>query len=73
MQKMVSEVLKTWYFLYSAFWPAGQWGEGKAVFPPSNATGSIKLARSNPNRLYSREKNDFGGGLMERYLSRSAW
>ena len=33
MQKIVSEVLKTWYFLYSAFWPAGEWGEGKALLP----------------------------------------
>ena len=69
MQKMVSEVLKTWNFLYSAFWPAGQSGEGKAVFPPSYATGSIKLTRSNPYRLYLIEKNYWGGGLMERYLS----
>ena len=26
MQKRVLEVLKTWYFSYSAFWSAGQWG-----------------------------------------------
>ena len=26
MQKRVLEVLKTWYFPYSAFWSAGQWG-----------------------------------------------
>ena len=67
MQKMVSEVLKT--FLYSAFWPAGQWGRGKGCFPPSNATGSIKLTRSNPYRLYLIENNDWGRGLMEQYLS----
>ena len=73
MQKLVSEVLKTWYFLYHAFWPAGEWGEGKALFLPSNATGSMKLARSYPYRPYLIEKNDWVGGLMERYSSRSAW
>ena len=26
VQKRVLEVLKTWYFPYSAFWLAGQWG-----------------------------------------------
>ena len=68
MQKMVSEVLKTWYFLYSAFGRLANGGEGKAVFPPSNATGSIKLTRSNPYRLYLIENDDLGGGLMEQYL-----
>ena len=28
VQKTVSEVLKTWYFYYSGFWSAGQWGGG---------------------------------------------
>ena len=69
MQKMVSEVLKTWYFLYSAFWRAGQWGREKNCIPPSNATGLIKLTRSSPYRQYLIENNDSGGGLMERYLS----
>ena len=32
MQKRVLEVLKTWYFPYSAFWSAGQWGGG--IAPP---------------------------------------
>ena len=26
VQKTVSEALKAWYFLYAAFWLAGQWG-----------------------------------------------
>ena len=35
MQKRVLEVLKTWYFPYSAFWSAGQWG---GYSPPPLAT-----------------------------------
>ena len=69
MQKMGSEVLKTWYFLYSAFWPAGQWRLRKGCISPSNATGSMKLTRSNSCRVYLIENNDWGGGLKERYLS----
>ena len=34
MQKRVLEVLKTWYFPYSAFWSAGQWGGGYSPPPP---------------------------------------
>ena len=66
MQKMVSKVLKTWYFLYSAFWPTGQWGRGKGCIPPSNATGSIKLTKSNPYRLYLKAVNHpaNSGGLQ---------
>ena len=39
MQKTVSEELKTWYFYYSGFWSAGQWG-GAIVprAPPGYAT-----------------------------------
>ena len=37
MQKRVLEVLKTWYFPYSAFWSAGQWG-GAIARPPGYAT-----------------------------------
>ena len=36
MQKTVSEVLKTWYFPYSAFLSAGQWG---SYSPPAYAIG----------------------------------
>ena len=32
-KKTVSEVLKTWYFRYSAFWPTGKWQGGNS--PPS--------------------------------------
>ena len=32
-KKSVSEVLKTWYFPYSAFWLASQLGGGTAFFP----------------------------------------
>ena len=35
VQKTISEVLKTWYFPYSAFWLAGQRG---ATAPPPAAT-----------------------------------
>ena len=39
MQKRVLEVLKTWYFPYSAFWSAGQWGGAIApLAPPPLAT-----------------------------------
>ena len=38
MQKRVLEVLKTWYFPYSAFWSAGQWGGG-AISPPRPPPG----------------------------------
>ena len=69
MQKMVSEVQKRGIFFILHFGRLSNGGEGKAVFPPSNATGSIKLTRSNPHRLYLIENNDWGGGLMERYLS----
>ena len=32
-------MFKTWYFLYSAFWSAGQWGGGGgAIAPPPLAT-----------------------------------
>ena len=58
MQKMVSEVLKRGIFFILHFGRLADWGEGKAVFPPSNATASIKLTRSNPYRLYLIEKND---------------
>ena len=34
VQKTVSEVLKTWYFSYSTFGTAGQWGEAIAFLPP---------------------------------------
>ena len=34
MQKRVLEVLKTWYFPYSAFWSAGQWGGYSPPRPP---------------------------------------
>ena len=34
MQKRVLEVLKTWYFPYSAFWSAGQWGGYSLPAPP---------------------------------------
>ena len=37
MQKRVLEVLKTWYFPYSAFWSAGQWGG--AIAPPAPPPG----------------------------------
>ena len=30
-KKTVSDVLKTWYFPYSAFWSTGQW---RALAPP---------------------------------------
>ena len=33
-KKRVLEVLKTWYFLYSAFWSAGQWGGYSPPRPP---------------------------------------
>ena len=52
MQKMVSEVLKRGIFVILRFGRLANGCEGKAVFPPSNATGSIKLTRSNPYRLY---------------------
>ena len=35
MQKTVLEMLRAWYFPYSAFWSAGQWG---ANAPPGYAT-----------------------------------
>ena len=38
MQKTVPEVLKTWYFSYSAFWPTGQWG-GYSPLPPLPPSG----------------------------------
>ena len=44
MQKRVLEVLKTWYFSYSAFWSAGQWGGAIAPPPPpphGYATGRV--------------------------------
>ena len=69
MQKMVSEVLKTWNIFILHFGRLANGGEGKAVFPPSNATGSMKLTGSDPYRLYLIDNNDWGGGLMERYLS----
>ena len=64
VQKMVSEVLKTWYriFFILHFGRLANGGEEKAVFPHSNATGSIKLTRSNLYRLYLIEKNDWRGG-----------
>ena len=37
MQKRVLEVLKTWYFPYSAFWSAGQ--GGGAIAPPAPPPG----------------------------------
>ena len=41
VQKTVSEVLKMWYFLYSAFWSAGQWGGGgEAISRGGNGSGS---------------------------------
>ena len=39
-QKTVSKVLKTWYFPYSVFWSACQWGEGYR--PHGYATGHKK-------------------------------
>ena len=39
VQKTVSEVLKMWYFLYSAFWSAGQWGGGGGRLLAEVATG----------------------------------
>ena len=36
VQKVVSEVLKTLYFSYSAFWFKGQWG---AIAPPGCTAG----------------------------------
>ena len=47
MQKMVSEVLKRYIFFILHFGQLANGGKGKAVFPPSNATGSIKLTRNN--------------------------
>ena len=41
-QNTVSEVLKTWYFLYSAFFSAGQW-MGFIPRPPGYATGHVLL------------------------------
>ena len=35
VQKTFAEVLKTWYFPYCAFWPAGQW---EGLLPPRYAT-----------------------------------
>ena len=44
MQNTVLEMLKTWYFAYSAFWLAGQLGGGyrppPAPPPPGYATGT---------------------------------
>ena len=34
MQKTVPEVLKTWYFSYSAFWSTGHWGGYSPPFAP---------------------------------------
>ena len=49
MQKRVLEVLKTWYFSYSAFWSAGQWGGAIAPPPPppgyATAVNTCLLAR----------------------------
>ena len=38
VQNTVSQALKTWYFPYSAFSSAGQWGGG-GFSPPGYATG----------------------------------
>ena len=38
-QKTVSDVLKTWYFSYSAFWSTGQW---RALAPPSDYPTAAK-------------------------------
>ena len=38
MQKTVLEMLKTWYFSYSAFWSAGQWGGYSPLCPTPLAT-----------------------------------
>ena len=38
MQKTVPEVLKTWYFSYSAFWSTGHWGGYSPHLRPPLAT-----------------------------------
>ena len=51
MQKRVLEVLKTWYFPYSAFWSAGQWGGYSPPPPPPPAW----LRYCTGNNLYKAE------------------
>ena len=65
MQKRVLEVLKTWYFPYSAFWSAGQWGG--AITPPRTPTGyatgprpRTALPRADP--LEAKDRNARGQG-----------
>ena len=36
MQKTVSEVIKTWFFPYSAFWSAGQLGGNSPPGPTAD-------------------------------------
>ena len=49
MQKRVLEVLKTWYFPYSAFWLAGQW-EG---YSPPPRPSWLRYCRHLTNKVSS--------------------
>ena len=42
-KKLVSEMLKTWYFPYSAFGPTSQWGKAIAPRPSGYVTAYAAL------------------------------
>ena len=55
MQKRVLEVLKTWYFPYSAFWSAGQWGGGcSPPAPPGYATALMYAIFLDSSKAFDR-------------------
>ena len=76
MQKRVLEVLKTWYFPYSAYWSAGQWGE--AIAPPRPPLATLLIAQytqsfSLHSTVISRILPSEGLKLNQSFLPNNLW